>query len=225
MKKKIPGTVIISGRNKSDLSHVLSWENPCLTKQEIGSNTEYGLNKKFDGKLVFCFVGRLEASKGFPMLLDAFVDLDKTDWISKLHCVGEGPEREKYEKVTQKNNTSIIFHGLLDREELNKIYQESHFIIFPSKSEGFPKVLAEASSFGCIPIISPISSITNYINETESNGIVLKNLSSNEIIETIMRLDQDRHHLKNIAVNAINTARGFTYERYNKKIKKQFICD
>ena len=100
-----------------------------------------------------------------------------------------------------------------------------YFIIFPSKSEGFPKVLAEASSFGCIPIISPISSITNYINETESNGIVLKNLSSNEIIETIMRLDQDRHHLKNIAVNAINTARGFTYERYNKKIKKQFICD
>ena len=223
--KKIPGTVIISGRNKSDLSHVLSWKNPCLTEQEIGSNTEYGLNKKFDGKLVLCFVGRLEESKGFSVLLDAFVDLDKTDWISKLHCVGEGPEREKYEKGTQKNNASIIFHGLLDREELYKIYQESQFIIFPSKSEGFPKVLAEASSFGCIPIISPISSITNYINETESNGIVLKNLSSNEIIETIMRLDQDRHHLKNIAVNAINTARGFTYERYNKKIKKQFICD
>ena len=79
----------------------------------------------------------------------------------------------------------------------------------------------------CTParIFSPISSITNYISDTASNGIVLKNLSSNEIIETIMRLDQDRHHLKIIAVNAINTARGFTYERYNKRIKKQFICD
>ena len=123
LKKKIPGTVIISGRNKSDLSHVLSWKNPCLTDQEIGTNTEYGLNKNFDGKLVFCFVGRLEESKGFSVLLDAFVDLDKTDWISKLHCVGEGPERVKYEKDNQKNNTSIIFHGLLDREGLNKIYE------------------------------------------------------------------------------------------------------
>ena len=225
LMKKIPGKVIVSSRNKLDSQHILSWPNPCLTEKEISFNKQCGLNKKFDGKLIFCFVGRLEESKGFHVLLDAFSNLENIGWISKLHCVGKGSESEKYEKITQKNNISIIFHSILSRQELNQIYKESHFIILPSISEGFPKVLAEASSFGCIPIIPSIVSITNYINATECNGIILKGLSSNEIIKTIIRLDKDRHRLQTIAFNALNTARGFTYERYNQKIKKQFFCD
>ena len=223
LMKKVPGRVVVAARNEFDPPHILSWENPCLTEKEIHYNKQYGLNKKFNGKLIFCFVGRLEESKGFPLLLDAFSKLDDIDWISKMHCVGEGPKRGMFEKKTERNQTPIIFHGLLNRQALNQIYKESHIIILPSKSEGFPKVLAEASSFGCIPIISPIPCITNYINATKNNGIILNDLSLDEIIKTIMKLDKDRLHLNKISLNAINTSNLFTYERYNKNIKKTFI--
>ena len=144
---------------------MLSFNNPCLTKKEISSNREIGLKKIFNGKLTFCFIGRLEEAKGLPVLLDAFGKLDKIDWIDKLHCVGEDHGRKKNERINFPNNISINFHGLLDRKGINHIYENSHFIILPSQSEGFPKVLAEASSFGCIPIVPPIPSILSSIND------------------------------------------------------------
>ena len=82
----------------------------------------------------------------------------------------------------------IIFHGLLDRYELNKLYNSSHFIILPSQSEGFPKVFAEASSFGCIPIVPKINSIISIINENKKNGIILYDIKPQGIKKTMKKL-------------------------------------
>ena len=55
---------------------------------------------------------------------------------------------------------------------MDKIYAKSHLIILPTKSEGFPKVIAEASAFGCIPIVTNIEPI-NQIVINRKNGILL----------------------------------------------------
>ena len=213
--------VTINCNSKEKRSHLIPFNNPCLSEKEIKINREIGLKKIFNGELVFCFVGRLEKEKGFPVLIDVFKQLKKTTGISKLHCVGQGSE------IQIDNNSSnlipIIFHGLLNRNQVNQIYKESHFIILPSQSEGFPKVLAEASSLGCIPIVPPISSILLHINEEEKNGIVLDGISSLDIKKTINRMKKISNEFPILSRNAMENAKQFTFEKFNCRLENEIL--
>ena len=60
------------------------------------------------------------------------------------------------------------------------IYSKCDFIILPSKSEGFPKVIGEAMNYGCIPIVSDVSCISQYI-QNGVNGFLIKPITSKEI--------------------------------------------
>jgi len=216
-------SVTINGFDDKPSSHLISFNNPCLTEEEIKLNMEFGLRKNFHDKLTFCFVGRLEESKGFLVLLNAIKSLNNIEWIQKLHCVGEKTNSVKNEHIDYSENIPIIFHGILDRQGINQIYKDSHFIILPSQSEGFPKVLAEASSFGCIPIVPPIPSIISNINNTNKNGIILSDITSRGIQETIRNLPTMRNELSNFSENAMENARQFSYEKYNHRILNEII--
>ena len=185
-------------------------------------NKKYCLLKKFDNKLTFCYVGRLTKNKGFELLLDSIGKLKQTNWIEKLHCVGDGPLKNEYLSLSESLCVPICFHGLLDREELNKIYQDSHFIILPSQSEGFPKVLAEAASYGCVPIVSNLSSISQYINNNIS-GVLIDDLTQSNIKSVLSKLSNKRENLMSMAFSALKWVSLFTYSRYVFRIEKEII--
>ena len=103
------------------------------------------------------------------------------------------------------------------------MYQDSHLIILPSESEGFPKVLTEAASFGCIPVIPNILSISMYINEKMKNGVILSGISWEEINKTLQRIKNTQKELHLISENAIKFAKKSTYEENNKNIKKYIL--
>jgi len=217
------GNVIINGNKKKLQSHLIPFHNPCLTEKEIITNKKFGLIKTFDKKLTFCFVGRLEESKGFLILLEAVKGLSNIKWINKLHFVGETMESEFNDNFNYSDNIQIIYHGILNRQGIDQVYRDSHFIILPSYSEGFPKVLIEASSFGCIPIVSPISSIIKHINSKKKNGIILDDISCKSIIKTIEGLNEMRNELTIFSSNAMENAKQFSYEQYNRKIVNEII--
>ena len=221
--KKLPGKVVVSQRNSLDPKNIFNWPNPCLTNKEIYYNQKIGLKKSYVNKFVLCFIGRLESEKGFPSLLDAIGKLKESHYINRIHFVGEVVDNEKIKSKEFSDGIEVIFHGILDRETINDIYADSHFIILPSQSEGFPKVLAEASSFGCIPIVPSIPSIILHINEREKNGIVLHNISKEQIFKTIINLKNMRNELPFISKNAINNAKKFSYENYNYRILNEII--
>ena len=218
------GYIVVSARNNSDHPHILSWENPCLTEEELDHNRKSGIQKTFLKKLTFCFIGRLEEAKGFPFLIDLIGRLNEFDWFDKLHCVGEGLHTECYKQSVKEKNIPAIFHGILDRQKLNNIYAESHFIILPSLSEGFPKVLAEAASFGCIPIVPPIPSVLDCFCEKKKNAVELHELNPDRIVDDLKNLNRDRDKLKILSDNAMNSANEFTYEKYKEKINNDILC-
>ena len=67
--------------------------------------------------------------------------------------------------------------------KLRNLYDTHQIFVLPSYTEGFPKVIAEAASYGCVPIVTNIGSIGQYINK--ENGILLKDLKTNLIISSI----------------------------------------
>ena len=102
---------------------------------------------------------------------------------------------------------------------LRSVFEEhnSRFRI-PSKSEGFPKVVAEASAFGCVSIVSNVGSISNYINNT--NGYLLERITDESLYNKLKKIKNKREILHIKALNSLDISLKFTFESYDSKIKK-----
>ncbi len=181
--------VTINGFWEDQPKQCLSFENPCLTREEIQAGQSIIATKTLQFPIELCFVGRLEAAKGVDLIIDALSSLDTKSLqkIAILHLVGEGSRRKVYEKLVEDRALPIVFHGYLSRAEVQDIYKKSHAILLPSASEGFPKVIAEAMNYGCIPIVSNVSSIGHYISDSE-NGFLMADLTACSLKACILKL-------------------------------------
>jgi glycosyltransferase involved in cell wall biosynthesis len=218
--KKVYAT--INGKWPNQNGNIISFENPCLSESELLYATKIAENKEFGEKLRFLFVGNLSAFKGIVQLIEAIELVDFPDRILELIIAGDGDllnELVKMSKITRRVPIRLL--GAVKREELVHIYSISHINILPSSSEGFPKVIAEGAAFGCIPVVTNVSSIGQYIDDGK-NGYLL----NDNIVSTIkVKLNQiicDKH-LKSISLSALKICRPFTYEFFNSRIENLFI--
>ena len=119
-------------------------------------------------------------------------------------------------------NINIKFHGAIDRESLFNIFKSSHFLLLPSKSEGFPKVVAEAANFGCIPIVSSTSSIPHYI-QNEKNGFLWRRNKTTfeELLKLI--LEKNNFNFDSIKNEAYQLAENFNYSKYASRIFNEIL--
>ncbi len=98
-----------------------------------------------DGRLHFGFVGRLEASKGIDLLVQAARHRDLADicW----HVFGDGSESET---VRAAEGPNFVWHGAVDSTKgLDAIYGRLDAVVLPSQHvEGSPLCLIEALAHG-----------------------------------------------------------------------------
>ena len=100
---------------------------------------------------------------------------------ARLEIYGDGPEREKLKTYVAKNQLEefVTFKGSRPLEELKKAYQKAHFVILPSRSEGWPKAIAEGMFFGCIPIATPVSCVP-WMLDFGNRGILLSDQANGQ---------------------------------------------
>ena len=98
-----------------------------------------------------------------------------------------------------------------------------HIIVLPSKAEGFPKVIAEAANYGCVPVVSDISALGQYICEG-INGFLIppKRLYEGKLIEDLVAILK-RKDLDKVAQASYEMADDFTFEKYIFRIKKEIL--
>ena len=223
LKKNIlKSFVTINGQWSNQKRHLLSFANPCLTQSELLNANKIGIAKQFSGKLKICFVGRLDENKGIEKILLSLLNIGLTKHIKEINIVGDGLGREKCVSLSKKILLSIVFHGWLSRSELNKIYAKSHVILLPTNSEGFPKVIAEACAFGCVPIVTDLPPI-NQVITNNLNGILFNIPSIQEITRIIMFLKSNREKLKKMSLLCLDKAKEFTYSKYLSSINKKIL--
>ena len=215
--------VTINGSWPNQKQHLLSFENPCLTETELESAKIIAEQKDYSGKLNICFVGRLEPAKGALIILELLQNLEDVDWVDTFYIIGDGPSKNIIENKKPNLHLKVCLTGWLLREQLNEIYTKCHLIILPSyASEGFPKVLAEAASYGCVPIVSNLSSISQYINNNIS-GVLIDDLTPSNIKSVLSKLSNKREELMSMASSALKWVSLFTYSRYVFRIEKEII--
>ncbi|MDA8226482.1 MAG: glycosyltransferase family 4 protein [Desulfitobacterium hafniense] len=122
------------------------------------------------------FVGHMDKSevKGVPYLLKAYAevlrDLDKT---IHLHLVGDGPFRNKYEKLAEELGigSSCTFHGRLSPDEMPQMFKSCDFLVVSSVKETFGVVLIEAMASGK-PVLATACGGPNWIVTKEVGFLV-----------------------------------------------------
>lgn len=217
--------VTINGFWEDQPKQCLSFENPCLTEEEIQAGQVVIAAKTLQFPLELCFVGRLEAAKGVDLIIEAVANLDAEllQKIGTIHLVGAGQQMAAYQKRVDGLSLPIIFHGYLSRTEVHHIYKKSQAILLPSASEGFPKVIAEAMNYGCVPIVSNVSSISHYISHLE-NGFLMEELNVSSLQACLMALlGMEASAYKQMASTFYGFINAFSYDQYNQRLLKDIL--
>lgn len=210
--------VTINGFWTNQPKNCYSFENPCLTQQDITAGSAIATQKVFDGFYNFAFVGRLEEAKGVSRIVEAFktIPLEK---INKIHFVGDGWQMDHYKETTSFLGDKVVFHGFLGKEATHAVLAQSHFFLLPSDSEGFPKVIAEAACYGAIPVVSDVGSITHYINSI--NGFVWEKEGKLPYTASLLEaVNGDTEQLHTQSKNVQMVAKMFTFENYFGKLNR-----
>ena len=216
--------VTINGQWDRQAKHCLSFQNPCLSKQELERGRTVRRGKTINDGFELCYVGRLEAEKGLDLLITALYSLPKAvkQQISKMHFIGTGELLEQYEQRCKALDINFEFYGVLPRENVHGLFERCQCILLPSKSEGFPKVITEAMNYGCIPLVSNVSAIGQYIIH-DSNGYLIEPLSAN----TLKGLLTDFLLLNEAAYRGLMAQEAFfkrfSYAQYNQRIIKEVL--
>ncbi len=226
MLKQQNRKVTINGHWNDQPPHCLTFENPCLTLKDLEKGQQVIKTKTLTNNISFCFVGRLEREKGVERIIEAFkrLSMEEQSHVDKVHLVGNGVELEYFKALSEGCGITIIFHGFLSHKEVFEIYAKSHVFLLPSTaSEGFPKVIAEALNFGCIPVVSNISSIGQYVAH-EKNGFLLDVVTSEKLYEQLKRVINllDNEYLQLIA-SRYDLVNKFTFSHYNKRIQTEIL--
>ena len=224
--KKQSRIVTINGQWPTQPKQCLTFENPCLIDEDLLSGKDLVSSRQLDEKLNFCYVGRLETPKGVGRIIEAFGNLSKKEKrrVGQVHLIGDGNEKTHFEELAQQSDIDFRFYGYLGRNEVFDVYKKSHFFLMPtSASEGFPKVIAEASNFGCLPVVSSVSAIAQYVKHQE-NGFIVSPISAEGLklqLDTIFNLDNSEY--QDLLKHSQDFVKRFTFNYYTSRILTEIL--
>ena len=103
---------------------------------------------------IILFVGRLAEEKNIEFLINSQKELLKKHNNIKLLIVGDGPDKEKYEKLSKELNISdsVIFTGKASWEEMPYYYQLADVFATASKTETQGLTIIEAMAANTVPL-------------------------------------------------------------------------
>lgn len=217
-------SVTINGKWPGQQPHCITFENPCLTPDKVERGKKIVEKKLYAPPFKLLFIGRLEDEKGVDRILNTLSMID-TNLVASVDFIGDGPKRAVYENKARQLNIPMNFLGLKPQEMVHERMEDAHFLILPTTaSEGFPKVVAEACCFGCIPIVSDVSSITQYIFDGKNGFIILHvNIQQNLLNQLHKALQSNAETLMQMAIEASSVSNKFTFEYYIDNLSSKIL--
>ena len=156
-------------------------------------------------------VSRLVSHKNIEKIIKAISDLNSP--LINLNIIGDGPELNQLQKISLESNNkdNIIFHGKLNRDEINHIFLNSDIYIQASNYEGLPHSLLEAMSYGIPVLCTPVGECKEILGNEDRGYILDLPVSKNNIKSKISQIIGE----KDIANKKGERGEDFINEKYN----------
>ncbi|CDF80023.1 glycosyltransferase (GT4) [Formosa agariphila KMM 3901] len=175
--------------------------------------------KDYSKALIFVYAGMLVPGKQ-PLLAIQFIEsLNNHGISSRLELFGDGPLRSNIEDYVSKNGlfNCVNIHGNQDKSVVKTTLLSAHFNILLSKSEGWPKAVAEGMFFGCIPVTTAVSCVAWMLGEGERGIIVPNHLDAAVSHFKAVYATSD---LEAMSKNALCWSQQYTVDRFESDIEK-----
>lgn len=208
--------VLVYGEWKNQSKNIKSFFTATYSDYEKEVIKKGDLNEQIE----FVFVGSLVIGKNPMYALKLIKSLVKKEAKVMLKLFGEGPERNNLENYIQENKLEdfVFLCGNQNQDVIKDAYKKSHFVVLPSKSEGWPKAIAEGMFWGSIPLTTNVSCVS-YMLDNGKRGVLLEmNLQSDLIQIENLLLDQISYINKGKL--ALEWSQNYTTEVFETEIKK-----
>ena len=208
--------VLVYGEWEGSTSNI----KPFFTATYAEADKKLIISRDLTEQINFVFVGALVAGKNPLYAVQLVRELDKKGYNVNLTLYGDGKERNTLEQYCFANNleNNVTFRGNQTKETIQKAYQDSHFIILPSKSEGWPKVVAEGMFWGCIPIATKVSCVP-YMLDNGIRGVLLEMNLEKDILQVEKMLNSQNDY-DDMQSKGVNWSREYTTDAFEVEIKK-----
>jgi glycosyltransferase involved in cell wall biosynthesis len=177
------------------------------------------LEKNYVQPYKFIFVGSLVSGKNPLYAIKLIESLNKSGISASLNLYGEGwLKKQLISYVTSKNLDSFIFFN--DNLPLNRLkgaYSSAHFVILASKSEGWPKAIAEGMFYGCIPIATSVSCMPWMLGEGQRGLLISEDL--NKSVHFITKTLKNKSKLRRLSKDAQIWSQKYTLNKFQSAIK------
>ena len=179
-------------------------------------------SNKENSKTKYLAVGRLDAWRGFDVLIKAFAKCVRENENIRLEIIGDGKDRKRLERLIEENRMEghIRMCGQLSMKEYETKVCECDVIVNPSLKEG-----AVTVAFDSLAMEKPLIGIdtggyTRYFDESRSRIIKLarRNTTINRLSEAILELTDE--NLRNQMVEQIKVDKQkYTWDKKGIEIK------
>jgi glycosyltransferase involved in cell wall biosynthesis len=159
-------------------------------------------SQNHSGKLKLLVVNRnfQDPHKGFAMIEEALRSIRTAEL--ELLFVGSN---STWAANRFGNKFSIRDIGYIwDRNEMARLYGESHIFLFASPAENFPCVILEAMASGCCVVATPSGGVVEQITDGE-NGLLAAEISGSALANALNRAMDSRDRISRIGEDARRT--------------------
>lgn len=176
--------------------------------------------KTFKWPLKALFVGTLGSNKR-PLETIQFIQKLNAHGIDIfLEIFGDGPERDLIEEYCRFNDLGdrVQFRGNQPAQVVTDAYKEAHLVFLLSKSEGWPKALAEAMFWGAVPVATPVSCVP-WMLDNGNRGFIIEEWGEESAI-TLSRKLKNIEELREMSAQAQMWSQKYTLDSFKQAIKK-----
>ncbi len=145
--------VLVYGDQPGQPAHIVPFFTSALTSSQVRRARAAAARRvPLASPMRILYVGRLSAAKNVQVLVDAIANLTRNGDEVRCTIVGEGPERAALERQLDREGLRgrVELAGGMPLDGVLDYYERADVLVLASQTEGWPKAIVEAMTFGLV---------------------------------------------------------------------------
>lgn len=210
--------VLVYGDWPNQPPHIVPFFTSLIDSRLLQRAKAAAAKKKLHQPLRVLFVGRLSRSKNVHVLIHALGDLRKGGVETECKIIGDGPEQTRMRELSAREGLEdcVHFDGALEYEQVMPYYAWADVLVLASETEGWPKAIAEAMTFGVVCVGSNRGFVPQMV--TPERGVCIPPGDVRALAEALRAVQSDPQRYRTLSQESAGWAQQFTIEAFQQAI-------